>query len=426
LEGIETAYYLIHSMGDNGSFEELEARGARNFAAAARAAGVQRIIYLGGLVKGDAELSPHMRSRLRVGEILRESGAQVVELRASIVIGSGSISFQMICCLVRRLPVMITPRWVAVSAQPIAIEDLITILQRSGSYAFDGSQVVEIGGPDVMTYADLLHAYAAAINKKRYLIPVPFLTPRLSSLWLGLVTPIYARVGRKLIDSIREPSVATNNRAAELLDHEPMTVTAAIRRALENEGLRAPETRWLDSRSAGGVPLPAERPPRPYKLFTDDRSIVVHATPEQAFGPIRCIGGKVGWYYGDWLWQLRGLMDLVVGGVGMRRGRAHAQNLAVGDVLDFWRVEQFDPDGYLRLRAEMKLPGTAWLEFKVTATDDGCRIRQKATFHASPFWGRLYWWAVHPLHEFVFGGMLRNIAATALAPPKEVNERRMV
>ncbi|HAR67311.1 MAG TPA: DUF2867 domain-containing protein [Lentisphaeria bacterium] len=409
LANVETAYYLIHSMGDRGKFEELEARAASNFAHAARAAGVKRIIYLGGLCRDEDSLSAHMRSRAAVGALLRESNAIVVELRASIVIGSGSLSYQLIASLVRRLPVMITPRWVRVAAQPIAIEDLVEILQRCAHRAFDDSEIIEIGGPDVVRYEDLLQTYSRLTGRKRLLIPVPLLTPWLSSLWLGLVTPLYARVGRKLIDSMRHPSVATANRAPELLGRPLMTLEQAVLRALDNEGHLAPQTRWLDSHTAGGTSLP-ESDEKWRIPLSDDRSIELDIRPEDAFAPIQRIGGETGWYYGNWLWTLRGWMDLLVGGVGMRRGRAHPDMLAVGDVLDFWRVESYSPNSYLRLRAEMKVPGIAWLEFHVTETESGSRIRQKATFHADPLAGRLYWYAVAPLHQFVFGGMLRNVA----------------
>jgi uncharacterized protein YbjT (DUF2867 family) len=418
LKGVDIAYYLIHSMGDDGQFESLEAAGARNFAAAARRAGVKRIVYLGGLFQPGTTLSPHMRSRAEVGRLLRESGIQVIEFRASIVIGSGSLSFQLIASLVRRLPVMLTPRWVRVQAQPIAVEDLVDILAVSRSHPFECSQVIEIAGPDIVRYRDLLHIYARATNRRRLLVPVPLLTPWLSSLWLGLVTPIYARVGRKLIGSMRHPSVATDNRAADLLGRQPMGVEEAVRRALCNEGLSIPETRWLDSRSASGVPLP-RLPAMPYCVMADDRSIVVDVSPEKAFEPIRRIGGETGWYCGNWLWAMRGWLDLLCGGVGIRRGRPDADALAPGDVLDFWRVEEYDPNGYLRLRAEMKLPGTAWLEFKVERGAAGTRIQQKATFFATPVLGRLYWYAVSPLHHIVFGGMLRRIAALGQTPDQE-------
>lgn len=409
LQDIDVAYYLIHSMGDRGQFERLEAEGARNFAVAAQRAGVRRIIYLGGLFQQGEALSAHMRSRASVGQILRESRAQVIEFRASIVIGSGSLSFQLIASLVRRLPIMITPRWVRVEAQPIAVEDLVEILCVGRNWAFKYSEVVEVAGPDVVRYRELLQTYAKATGRRRLLVPVPFLSPWLSSLWLGLVTPIYARVGRKLIGSMRMPSVARNNRACEFLGRDPMSVEDAVRRALSNEGRPLPETRWLDSRSASGVPVPASPGPQ-HRVFVDDRTIEVHASREQAFLPICRIGGETGWYCGNWLWALRGWLDLLVGGVGMRRGRPDADQLSAGDVLDFWRVETFDPAGYLRLRAEMKLPGIAWLEFKVETAEDRLRIRQKATFEAAPFWGPLYWYAVCPFHSIIFAGMLKRIA----------------
>ncbi|MDF1744397.1 MAG: SDR family oxidoreductase [Gimesia sp.] len=413
LEGVKVAYYLIHSMGDNGSFEENDRVAARNFAEAARAAGVARIIYLGGLGNEDEELSAHLRSRQEVGQILSESGVPVLEFRASIVIGSGSLSFEMIRSLVERLPVMITPKWVMRSAQPIAIEDLIAYLLAALDLPLSDSQVYEIGGADQVSYAEIMRVYAACRGLRIRMIPVPVLTPYLSSLWLGLVTPLYARIGRKLIESIVHSTVVCDARALEVFEIQPMGIKAAVERALENEEQEFAETRWTDSLSSSGA-LPAWTGVRFGTRLVDSRSIEVDRPPAVAFHPIQKIGGDTGWYACNWLWHLRGVLDLLVGGVGMRRGRAHDENLRVGDTIDFWRVESYEPDHRLRLIAEMKLPGRAWLEFEVTGNDDSSRITQTAIYDPVGLWGRIYWYAVCPLHYFVFSGMLRNIAKAAL------------
>ena len=413
LEGVKVAYYLIHSMGASGSFEENDRRAAQNFAEAASEAGVERIIYLGGLGNEDEELSAHLRSRQEVGELLSARGVPVLEFRASIVIGSGSLSFEMIRSLVERLPIMITPKWVMRSAQPIAIEDLIFYLIAALDRFDSQSQMFEIGGADQVSYADIMRVYARFRGLRIRMIPVPVLTPYLSSLWLGLVTPLYARIGRKLIESIVHSTVVRDESALREFNIQPMGIEAAIRRALENEDNAIAETRWSDALSSSGS-LPVWMGVRFGTRMVDSRSIEVDRPTADAFFPIQRIGGDTGWYACNWLWRLRGALDLLVGGVGMRRGRAHNENLRVGDTVDFWRVESYEPGYRLRLIAEMKLPGRAWLEFEVTGNDESSRITQTAIFDPVGLWGRIYWYAVCPLHYFVFSGMLRNIAKAAL------------
>jgi uncharacterized protein YbjT (DUF2867 family) len=393
MAGVDTAYYLVHSMGSAGSFEEEDRTAARVFGDAARQAGVRRIVYLGGLGRSDQDLSAHLRSRHEVGEILRSSGVPVIEFRASIVIGSGSLSFEMIRALVERLPVMIAPRWVSVPAQPIAISDLLDYLLAALELPSDSSRVFEIGGADQVSYGELMREYARQRGLKRLILTVPVLTPQLSSLWLGLVTPLYVRVGRKLIDSIRHPTVVEDRSALTEFPIRPCGYREAIARAL----------------SAGQQPL-----------LVDSRSISVTAPPEKAFETICRIGGATGWYYANWLWKLRGAIDRAVGGVGLRRGRRDPVSLRVGDVLDCWRVEVVEPNRRLRLAAEMKLPGRAWLEYVVSADSGGCTIRQTASFDPLGLLGRAYWYAVYPLHRIVFAGTLRGIAkAAASAAPQE-------
>jgi uncharacterized protein YbjT (DUF2867 family) len=399
-------------MGSTGSFEEEDRRGAQAFGRAAREAGVRRIIYLGGLGRTETGLSAHLRSRQEVGEILRDSGVPLIEFRASIVIGSGSLSFEMIRALVERLPLMITPRWVSVPAQPIAITDLLDYLESAIDLGVEGHHVIPIGGADRVSYGQIMQEYARQRGLKRTMIPVPVLTPRLSSLWLGLVTPLYARIGRKLVDSLRHPTVVEDDTARRLFPIRPLGVRDAIAMALRNEDREVAETRWSDALSSSG-----SRHRRGGVRFgsriVDSRTIHVAASCRRAFGPILRIGGQNGYYYANWLWGLRGFLDLLVGGVGVRRGRPHPDRLHVGDPVDWWRVEKIVPDRELRLMAEMKVPGRAWLEFKVEPHGDGSLLRQTAIFDPLGLFGLFYWYALYPIHQLVFAGMLRGIARAA-------------
>jgi len=412
MRGVEAAFYLVHSMGVSDSFEQADRLAASNFGKAARAAGVGRIIYLGGLGDDRESLSPHLRSRHEVGDILRQSGVPVLELRASIIIGSGSLSFEMIRALVERLPVMITPSWVRVPAQPIAIDDVLAYLIGALDVPLPENRIVEIGGNDVVSYGDLMQEYARQRGLRRVMLPVPVLTPRLSSLWLGLVTPLYARVGRKLIQSIRYPTVVRDDSARRLFTIEPVSVRAAIAQALRNEDRELAESRWSDALSASGE-VRQYGGVRFGNRLLDVRTVLVPVPSAAAFRPIQRIGGRTGWYYGNWLWTLRGWLDLLVGGVGLRRGRLDPEVLRVGDVVDWWRVEAIEPGTRLRLFAEMKLPGRAWLEFVVESEGAGSRITQTASFDPIGLIGLLYWYGVWPLHELVFRGMVRGIARAA-------------
>jgi uncharacterized protein YbjT (DUF2867 family) len=412
LSGVQVAYYLVHSMGSAGAFDEEDRRAARQFGEVAKDAGLQRIVYLGGLGERRGELSPHLQSRQEVGEILRGCGVQTIELRASIIIGSGSLSFEMIRALVERLPIMITPRWVSILAQPIAITDVVEYLLAALDVVIEGNRIFEIGGADQVSYADLMREYARQRGLHRLMIPVPVLTPRLSSLWLGLVTPLYARVGRKLIDSIRHPTVVHDTSAAQFFNVRPQGVSAAIALALRHEDHEAAQTRWSDALSAAGIRWDWGGV-RFGNRLVDSRVAHVNAAPTQAFAPIRRLGGATGWYYGNWLWRLRGWLDVLLGGVGMRRGRRHPEWLSVGEPLDWWRVEALIPDRQLRLVAEMKLPGRAWLQFEVDGDACGSTIRQTAIFDPVGLPGLIYWYALYPLHQLVFAGMLRGIVKVA-------------
>jgi len=407
-EGIDVAYYLVHSMGSKADFEEEDRRAATNFSEAAKEKGVKRIIYLGGLGNENENLSTHLRSRLEVGRILRESGVPTIELKASIIIGSGSLSVEMIRNLVERLPVMVTPKWVRVSAQPIFVDDILRYLIQSINIPLKKSRSYEVGGTDVISYGGLMREYARQRGLKRWMIPVPFLTPWLSSLWLNLITPLYARIGRKLIDSIKHSSAVRNHDVLKEFDIKPIGVSEAMSRAIKKEEEYWNETSWPDALSSvgpeknwGGVKFG--------NRIIDHRSLVISAGRSEAFAPIRRIGGNTGWYYVNTLWRLRGFVDYLFGGVGLRRGRRDPDHIRVGDSLDFWRVEAFEDDARLRLFAEMKLPGRAWLELEVKDQNGQTEIHQTAIFDPLGLFGQLYWYILYPFHVLIFNGMLRNI-----------------
>jgi uncharacterized protein YbjT (DUF2867 family) len=415
LRGVSTAYYLVHSLGSAGGFEARDRQGAEHFAAAARTAGLRRIIYLGGLGDDSTGLSPHLRSRHEVGEILRTSGVSVIEFRASIILGSGSLSFEMIRALVERLPAMVTPRWVRVPAQPIAINDVLSYLVAGLDVEGSGRVVFEIGGPEAVSYGELMREYARQRGLRRFMVPVPLLTPRLSSLWLGLVTPVYARVGRKLIDGIRNPTLVRDGSALERFSVRPVGYGEAIAQAIRNEDREFAETHWTGAVSATCGPRPWGGL-RFGNRLVDRRTVRVDAPATRAFAPVERIGGTTGWYYADWLWRLRGGLDLLAGGVGLRRGRQRQGELRVGETVDCWRIEEYVPGRRLRLLAEMKLPGRAWLEFSVEPDGPGSAITQTATFDPRGLWGLVYWYGIWPLHRLVFAGMLRGVARAASAP----------
>jgi uncharacterized protein YbjT (DUF2867 family) len=413
LDGVDGAYYLVHAMGSTDSFEQLDRRATTIFAAATRDAGVRRIVYLGGLGSG-TELSPHLASRREVGRLLASTGVETIEFRASIVIGSGSLSFELVRALVEKLPIMLTPRWVESPTQPIGVEDLVAYLVAALDLPKAGVVVYEVGGPDLVSYGDLMREYARLRGLRRVMIPVPALTPSLSGLWLGLVTPVYAQVGRELIEGVRNPTVVRDDRALRDFGIRPRGIREVLARALVNEDLGFAATRWSDALSSrrvgrgwGGVRFGSRR--------VDSRAAWVARPPEQAYRPISRIGGQVGWYYGDALWRLRGLLDLAIGGPGLRRGRREADTLTPGDTVDFWRVEAVEPGRLLRLAAEMRLPGRAWLQFEVTPEAGGSLIRQTALFDPVGLRGLLYWYALWGIHRLVFAGMLRNIARAAVA-----------
>ena len=410
--GVTAAYYLVHSMAASGPFAGADRRGAENFAAAARKSGVSRIVYLGGL-GAEHDVSTHLESRHEVGRILRESGVPTIEFRASVVIGSGSVSFEIVRSLVDRSPVLLIPRWVVSRTQPIAVEDVLAYLLAALDLELAESRLFEIGGADRVVYADLMREYARQAGLRRAVIRVPLATPRISGLWLSVVTPVYASIGRELIESLRNDTVVGDGSARELFPIRPRGFREAIERALANEDREFAETRWSDALSAyrgrnwGGVTFG--------QRAVASRTIRVAASPEQTFAPIQRIGGKTGWYYGNGFWRLRGLLDKLVGGVGLRRGRRDPVRLAVGDTLDFWRVEAFEQDRLLRLSAEMKTPGRIWLQFEVNGDRAGTTLRQTAIFDPHGLAGLAYWYALYPFHCLIFEGMLRRIERAAIA-----------
>ena len=374
LAGIDVAYYLVHSMGAHGNYREKDRVAARNFGEAARRAGVRRIVYLGGLAAGEEALSAHLESRLETGRILRDSGVPVVEFRASVVIGSGSLSFELIRALVERLPIMICPRWVSTLAQPIGIDDVLAYLAAALNLPDGESRTFEIGGADRASYGDVMRQYARQRGLRRVMISVPFLTPRLSSLWLGLVTPVYARVGRELIAGLKNKSVVTDPAALSVF---PIRPAGLRRRDQPRHSLRGPSVRAdaVVGRPLVGRRLDSCRPtPDSAAGLSMHGAFTLRLTPPARSLPIAEIGGERGWYYATWVWRIRGAIDLMMGGVGMRRGRRDPNALAVGDALDFWRVEAFEPGRRVRLAAEMKVTGARVARVRGRA---GCRRRRR-------------------------------------------------
>lgn len=470
LNGIDVAYYLVHALGTGAGFEERDRAAARTFGEQARAAGVRRIVYLGGLTPAGVpprDLSPHLRSRAEVGEILLACGVPATVLRAAVIIGSGSASFEMLRYLTERLPVMVTPSWVGTRIQPIAVRDVLRYLVGSATMPPEVSRTFDIGGPDVVTYEEMMRRYALVAElPRRLILRVPMLTPRLSSHWIGLVTPVPRALARPLAESLRHEVVCDEHDIADWVSDPPgapigfdLALSLALRRVREAKVT----TRWSSASLPGAPsdPLPTDPDWAGGSLYTDERELAVDASPAALWRVVEGIGGDNGWYSFPLAWAVRGWLDRLVGGVGIRRGRRDAARLRVGDSLDFWRVEEIEPGRLLRLRAEMRLPGLAWLELYAdpppadpapppptpsgatgpqdgasptspgpeTASDaaphaspvapagdggaTGSRYRQRALFHPHGLLGHLYWWSVSPFHAVVFGGMARNIARAA-------------
>lgn len=426
MAGIDVAYYLVHALGTGSGFEERDRTAARNFARQAHAAGVRRIVYLGGLTPAGIpvrRLSPHLRSRAEVGEIFLDGPVPATVLRAAVVIGSGSASFEMLRYLTERLPVMVTPSWVGTRCQPIAVRDVLRYLVGSAGMPPEVDRAFDIGGPDVVTYEEMMRRYAVVARlPARLILRVPMLTPRLSSHWIGLVTPVPRALARPLAESLRHEVVcAEHDIAAHVPDPPgaPIGFDEALSLALQRIREARVDTRWSSAAVPGAPsdPLPTDPDWAGGSLYTDRRECAVAASPEALWRVVEGIGGENGWYSFPLAWALRGWLDRLVGGVGIRRGRRDAARLRVGDSLDFWRVEEILPGRLLRLRAEMRLPGLAWLELRADppgpGDGGGARYRQRALFHPHGLLGHLYWWSVSPFHAVVFGGMARNIARAA-------------
>jgi uncharacterized protein YbjT (DUF2867 family) len=420
LGGVGVAYYLIHSLGSGAEFQYLDRTNAQNFAAAARACGVSRIVYLGGLYPAVGKLSPHLESRREVGEILLASGVPTTVLRAAAIIGSGSASFEMLRYLTERLPVMITPRWVESQIQPIAVRDVLRYLVGSAHMPPEVNRGFDIGGPDVMSYRQMMAGYARTAGlKARRVLALPLLTPSLSSHWVGLVTPVPNSIARPLMESLINDVICKEHDIATYVpdpDGGLITFHRAVELALQRVHDRRVTTSWSSATTVGAPsdPLPGDPAWAGGSLFVDERVCRVDATPEQLWAVIKGIGGRNGWYSWRLGWWARGLLDRLLGGPGLRRGRRDPVDLVVGDALDWWRVEDIEDECLLRLRAEMRLPGLAWLELIVESDEQGRTLfRQRALFHPQGPAGGLYWAMIYPFHGLVFGGMQRNIALEA-------------
>ncbi len=416
MAGIDVAVFLVHSIGEGADWVARERAIAGNFRRAAEAAGVRRIVYLGGLGDDDGELSDHLRSRHDVGKVLAGGRVETVELRAAVVIGSGSASFEMLRYLTEVLPVMVTPKWVHTRCQPISIRDVLRYLVAAIEHPDPLSGIIEIGGPNVVSYAEMMAMYAAEAGlTTRRLIPVPVLSPRLSSLWIGLVTPVPARLARPLVDSLVTAVVVTDDRAERLFPFERMPLDEAINRAIGRTAVGDIPTRFDDASSPVWQAAPTDPDWTGGTELTDVRTVDVAADPHRTWQAVCRVGGARGWYSGAWLWRIRGWMDRLVGGPGMRRVRRDPERLAVGDPLDFWRVEDLEVDRRVVLHAEMRLPGEAWLEWELAPTATGTRLVQIARYRPRGLWGRAYWYAVAPFHRLVFPGLVHGIAADAAA-----------
>lgn len=413
LDGCDAAYYLVHSMGSTDAFADADRKGATLFGQAARAAGVGRIIYLGGLGDHQDTLSAHLRSRHEVGDILRASGVQIVEFRAALIIGSGSVSFEMMRYLTERLPVMIAPRWVMTRCQPIGIHDVLAYLIAALDLKTHEHRTIEIGGADVLTYRDMMLRYAALRGLRRHIVVVPFFTPQLSSYWVHLVTPVSARLAQPLIRGLHNEVIVRDRTAnADFPQIAPIGFDEAVRRALDRNRSAGAKTTWFDAFDFQTLRKGFNGANE--GMLIDMRVHHVNASPESVAAVFSSLGGSRGWLGADWLWRLRGCVDRAVGGVGLRRGRRSPSDLREGDGVDFWRVEAYRPGRLLRLRGEMKLPGLAWLQFEASADPNGgATLRQTAFFEPRGLSGMLYWYCVAPFHEWVFGTLAKHIVREA-------------
>ena len=422
MAGVDLAYYLLHSLQKGADLEVEERSMAEVFGRAAAEAHLKRIVYLGGLAPDVPldEMSAHMRSRAAVGDILRASGVPVAELRAAVIIGSGSASFEMLRYLTERLPAMITPRWVRTSVQPIAIRDVLRYLVLAADLPSNVNRAFDIGGPEVMTYQDMMRRYAAVAGlRPRIILPINVLTPGLSSHWVGLVTPVPRSLARPLVLSLRHPAVCSEQDIKRFIPDPPeglLDFDNAVGLALQRIRDAEVVTRWSSASTPGAPsdPLPTDPEWAGGSLYTDVRVVTTRASPAQIWSAVEGIGGEHGYYSAHLLWRIRGAIDRAIGGVGLRRGRRDPFTLMIGDAVDFWRVEERVEPRLLRLRAEMRMPGLAWLEFTIEPTETGgSRLQQRAVFFPRGLLGHAYWWSVAPFHGFVFPGMASHVVEQA-------------
>lgn len=421
LAGVDVAYYLIHSLLVKGDFEESETRIAKQFGDHAASAGVRRIVYLGGIVSDEKEKSPHMKARAETGQMLSASGVPTIELRAGVVIGSGSASFEMLRYLTERLPIMTTPKWVKNRIQPIAVRDVLRYLLGAAAVDPKISGTFDIGGPDVFTYAEMMQRYAKAAGlRPRIIIPVPVLTPRISSGWVGLVTPVPYTLAKRLVGSLKHEVVARPSNINDLIPVAEGGLTGfdrAVKLALAKIKEARVETRWSNASVPGtpSEPLPTDPDWAGGSLYKDVRVVRSRNSIQDIWARIESIGGENGYSTASWAWELRGLIDRAFGGVGLRRGRRDPKHLIIGDAVDFWRVEELIPEKLLRLRAEMKMPGLAWLEFSLDVDPQSGEsvLTQTAIYAPKGLLGHLYWWAVFPMHGLVFPSMAKTAAGKA-------------
>ncbi|NIN01171.1 MAG: DUF2867 domain-containing protein [candidate division Zixibacteria bacterium] len=415
MHSVDVAYYFIHSLYTGSNFHQLDLTAAHNFGSAARASGVKRIIYLGGLGDPRSNLSEHLKSRQLTGKTLREGGVPVTEFRAAIIVGSGSASFEMIRYLAERVPLMICPRWVFSKIQPIAVTDVMNYLAAALRTPESTGQIIEIGGAEVLTYGDTMLAYARIRGLRRIMIRVPVLSPGLSSHWVHWVTPVSAKIARPLIEGLRNQVIVRNDLARRLFPQIcPMDYEAAVRLALSNLQAGSIETAWSDALITSEAHVPPVTLTSREGMMIKSWQWTVKASPESIFGTFTGLGGQRGWLYADGAWRLRGIADRLAGGVGLRRGRRHPNQLRAGDAVDFWRVEGIEPGRLLRLRSEMKAPGQLWLQFEVRARIEGEAVLTQTLFYAPKgLLGLVYWYVFYPLHNTVFSGLVGEVARQA-------------
>ena len=415
LEGITAAFYLIHSMAGGADFHERDLAAAHNFGNAAKIAGLEQIIYLGGLGDFEADLSEHLKSRQETGRALSEAGVPVTEFRAAVIVGSGSISFEMIRYLTERIPVMICPRWVFTRTQPIGIGDVLNYLEKAIKNPGTLGKIIQIGGEDVITYGEMMMGYAEERKLKRAMVPVPFLTPKLSAYWVHWMTPVPAEIAHALVEGLRNEAIVTDDSAKEIFpDIQPLDYQKSVQAALAGLISGDVESRWTDSLVSSSGAKDAVLFSMKEGMIMERRQIRIDANPGQVFEVIKTLGGEKGWLFFNWAWQARGLIDRLLGGVGLRRGRRDPVDLRVGDAVDFWRVEYIDPDCCLRLRSEMITPGPAWLQYDLEEEQGYTLLKQSAYFVPTGLAGLLYWYVLYPFHSVIFSGLIRGIRKEVL------------